>query len=117
MENVWATAVDKVNVDWENVSVSHRSKVKIVRCLWTTNALEARQRQNAAVKACANTTNVSACQDTQAKIVPQKLNALKIALAMVSAKMAVVTAALHSVDLIATKLMHAQMDVQREVYV
>lgn len=33
MENVWATAVDKVNVDWENVSVSHRSKVKIVRCL------------------------------------------------------------------------------------
>ena len=48
---------------------------------------------------------------------PQKLNALKIALAMVSAKMAVVTAALHSVHLIATKLMHAQMDVQREVYV
>ena len=33
MENVWATAVDKVNVDWENVSVSHRSKVKIVRFL------------------------------------------------------------------------------------
>jgi hypothetical protein len=49
--------------------------------------------------------------------VPQKLNALKIALAMVSAKMAVVTAALHSVDLIAMLPMPAQMDALKGVYV
>lgn len=81
------------------------------------NALVARLKQSAAGKVCANTTNAFVCQGTPERTVLKKLNAQKIVPVTASVKMGVAIAAPHSAAWIVTQAKHAQMDVQKEVYV